>query len=124
MRSSMLSRVLCFSVPLALAACSHDQAPARSASGYQPGMTPASGTVAPSLAAASDATAPAAFPAPNGLNDGQIAGIVRAVNVAEINQAKLAVNKAHDASVKNFAEMMIAQHGQAVRNVDELDSRL
>jgi putative membrane protein len=58
------------------------------------------------------------------LNDGQIAAVVRSINVAEIDQAKIAVGKAQDPSVKHFAETMIAQHGQAVKDVDDLDTKL
>lgn len=134
MRSFMIQKTLVLSLPLALVGCSHDR-PARAPSGYEPGMTPASGTSTPAStrAGTTPATTPAATTqtqaspsasANQGLTDGQIAAIVRACNVAEIDQAKIAVGKARDAGVKHFAETMIAQHGQAVKDVDELDTRL
>ncbi len=127
MRSFSLRQVLVFSLPLALAACSHEQQ-TRAPSGYEPTMTPASGTQTPASTPATSTPSVAAdgqTAATNqGLSDGQIAAIVRAVNVAEIDEAKIAVGKAQDPGVKHFAEMMIAQHGQAVKDVDELDTRL
>lgn len=129
MRSFSISQLLVFSLPLVVfVACSHEAEPARSASGYEAGMRPASGTMAPASTPAPSTPAvdstTANANANKGLTDGQIAAVIRAANVAEIDQAKLAVGKARDAGVKHFAEMMIAQHGQAVRNVDELDTRL
>jgi putative membrane protein len=128
MRSFTISQVLVFSLPLALVACSHenDQRSARAPSGYEAGMTPASGTMTPASTPSTSTTTPSSPSASSdqGLTDGQIAAVVRASNVAEIDQAKIAVGKARDAGVKHFAEMMIAQHGQAVKDVDELDTRL
>jgi len=126
MQSFSISHVLIFSLPLAVfVACSHEQ-PAQSPSGYEPGMTPASGTTTPARTPATSTPNPASDSASSnqGLTDGQIAAVVRASNVAEIDQGKIAVGRARDAGVKHFAEMMIAQHGQAVKDVDELDTRL
>ncbi|MES1173075.1 MAG: DUF4142 domain-containing protein [Myxococcales bacterium] len=47
------------------------------------------------------------------LSDEQIAAITEAANSAEIAQAKLAQAKSKDASVKQFAAMMISHHGEA-----------
>jgi len=58
------------------------------------------------------------------LDDAQIASVLRAANAAEVDQAKMAVGKAQDPAVKNFAQTMIADHGQAVKDIDALDSRL
>ncbi len=132
MRSFTISQVLVFSLPLALFACSHesDQRSAQAPSGYEAGMTPASGTTTTTASTpvtpATSTSTPASPTASStqGLTDGQIAAVVRASNMAEIDQAKIAVGKARDAGVKHFAETMIAQHGQAVKDVDELDTRL
>jgi putative membrane protein len=58
------------------------------------------------------------------LDDAQITTVLRAVNVAEIDQARTAVGKVRDPQVKEFAEMMIAQHGQAVKDIDALNTKL
>ncbi|HTQ04144.1 MAG TPA: DUF4142 domain-containing protein [Polyangiaceae bacterium] len=126
MRSPILSQAFVLSLPLALvlAACSHEEQ-ARSPSGYEATMTPASGTSMPASTPASGSAADATrTDASQGLSDGQIAAIVRAANIAEIDEGKIAALKAHDPAVKHFAEMMIAQHGQAVRDVDDLDTQL
>jgi putative membrane protein len=130
MRNPILSSLLILCVPTALAACSHER-PARSASGYESGMTPASGTSAPASTTVMPAdhastSAPGTLGAEpsEALNDGQVSAVVRAINVGEIDQAKIAVNKAMDPNVKHFAETMIAQHAQAVKDLDELDTRL
>jgi putative membrane protein len=116
MLNSKLPLTLIVSASLGALACGSDR-PARSASGYEPQMTPA---------ARSAPSAPNRLgsEASERLDDAQIVTILRAVNVAEVDQAKIAVGKAREASVKRFAETMIAHHGQAVREIDELDARL
>jgi putative membrane protein len=47
------------------------------------------------------------------LSEGQIAMVTDAANSAEIEQGKLAQNKAKAASVKKFAAMMVKHHGEA-----------
>jgi putative membrane protein len=124
MQSFSIPQILIFSLPLGVfVACSHEP-PAQAPSGYEASMTPASGTTTSAVAPATSTATPDSPNAKEGLTDGQIAAVVRASNVAEIDQAKIAVGKARDAGVKHFAEMMIAEHGQAVKNVDELDTRL
>jgi putative membrane protein len=133
MRKPILSSILVLGASVAIAACSHER-PAQSASGYEPGMTPASrtnetspnatSTTTPGYRAAPSAPGTLGSESSEALNDAQIATVVRAINVSEIDQAKIAVNKATDPAVKHFAESMIAQHGQAVRDVDELDAKL
>lgn len=135
MRKPVLSSTTVLCLSLAVAACSHDR-PAQSASGYESGMTPASGnTTTGNTTTSAPTTTPASRAAPSApgalgaeaneaLNDGQIAAVVRAINVAEIDQAKIAVGKAKDPAVKHFAETMIAHHSQAVKDVDELDAHL
>jgi putative membrane protein len=88
------------------------------------GTTTGASTTTPADRASPSAPGQLGAEANEALNDGQIAAVVRAINVAEIDQAKLAVGKAKDASVKHFAETMIAQHSQAVKDVDELDAHL
>lgn len=85
------------------------------------GMTPASGTAAPS-----EQTSPTASAAPqqNPLNDGQIAAITEAANNAEIEQAKVAQDKCKDPRVKKFAAMMITDHTKAKQKQADLVSRL
>jgi putative membrane protein len=117
MHNSKLALTLTVSLSLGSFACSSDR-PARSASsGYEPAMTPAARS-APS------APNQLGSEASERLDDAQIITVLRAVNVAEVDQAKIAVGKAREASVKRFAETMIAHHGQAVREIDELDARL
>jgi putative membrane protein len=136
MRKPIVSSTLVLCTSIAVAACSHER-PAQSASGYEPGMAPASGNTTATTTAPTTAptTTPAARSAPSApgqlgseqseaLSDGQIAAVVRAINVAEIDQAKIAEGKAKEPSVKHFAETMIAHHAQAVKDVDELDAHL
>ena len=52
-------------------------------------------------------------PAPPQLSENQIAMITDLANSSEIEQAKLAQNKAKSPSVKKFAAMMIKHHGEA-----------
>jgi putative membrane protein len=100
---------------LSFGACSHDEKPAQT--GYEEAMTPAAHS-APSAPGTlgSEAT--------ESLSDPQITTILRAVNVSEVDQARTAVGKVHDEEAKKFAEMMIAQHGQAVKDIDGLNTKL
>jgi putative membrane protein len=116
MRTSKLTFYSLLVLPLTVAACSHEGRPART-TGYEPGMTPASRS-APS------APDRLGNEPSEKLDDAQIASVLRAANAAEVDQAKVAVGKASDPAVKNFAQTMIADHGQAVKDIDELDSRL
>lgn len=56
--------------------------------------------------------APATAPAPM-FSDAQIASITDAVNAGEVDQGKLALTKATDARVKQFAQMMVTHHTEA-----------
>ncbi len=115
MISHKFGRLLAFALAVGAWACSHDERPA--ASGNEAAVTPA----------ASDAPsgpAPAATESSEQLDDAQVTTIVRAVNVAEVDQARTASGKLKDESVKKFAQMMMAQHGQAVKNLDELNTKL
>jgi putative membrane protein len=111
--------------PLALLGCGRDK-PAESApttsheDGPEAGMTPASGDVSEERAAAASGLGANSV---ESLNDAQVAAIAGALNKSEVEQAKIAVDKAKNDSVKRFAETMIAHHGQAVKDVDEFETR-
>jgi len=47
------------------------------------------------------------------LTDDQILYILHAANLGEVDQARVAQKKAHDARVKRFAAMMVKDHGDA-----------
>jgi putative membrane protein len=57
---------------------------------------------------------------PAALNDGEIVAIAMAANNAEIEQGKLAREKASDARVRDFAAMMVDHHGDAQRDQQRL----
>jgi len=96
-------------------ACSHDEKPAQT--GYEESMSPA---------ARSAPSAPGTLGTESSerLSDPQITTVLRAVNVAEVDQARTAVGKVQNDEVKKFAEMMIAQHGQSVKDIDALNTKL
>lgn len=54
------------------------------------------------------------------LNDGQIAAITASANGGEIEQAKLARTKSKNPKVLQFANMMIAHHGDAQKKQEKL----
>jgi putative membrane protein len=58
------------------------------------------------------------------LTDPQIAAITDAANKGEIEQAKLAVRKAKDPQVKQYAQMMIDQHGAEQKKEQQLATTL
>jgi putative membrane protein len=60
-------------------------------------------------------------PAPSaGLDDGQIVAITAAANTAEIEQGRLAQEKAHDPRVRDFGAMMVDHHGEARQDQQKL----
>lgn len=82
-----------------------------------PQAMPAPSSVAPSPAttttsASNDKAAP--------LTDQQIAAITKDANSAEIDQAKLAEQKAKDPRVKSFAAMMVKHHTEAENKQTQL----
>lgn len=115
MKPSSISPVLGLVLPLCVAACSHNEKEANT--GPDPNTIPA---------AHASPSAPGVIGSESSeqLTDPQIVTIVRAVNVAEVDQARTAMGKLSNEQVKKFAEMMIAQHGQAVKNIDALDDKL
>jgi putative membrane protein len=77
---------------------------------------PAPPPAAPAAQSAETASAAPTTPEPpkaEPLTDEQIVKITEAVNLAEIDQAKLAQKKSKNAKVKKFAAQMIAEHNQA-----------
>ena len=50
---------------------------------------------------------------PMSLTDDQILYVLHAANLAEMDQARVAQNKAQNARVKRFASMMLKEHGEA-----------
>jgi putative membrane protein len=54
------------------------------------------------------------------LSDPQIALITESVNSAEVEQARLAQERAQDARVRQFASMMVEHHGQALKKQSKL----
>jgi len=64
---------------------------------------------------------PPPIPAPDTpLSDGQLIGILNALNAGEIEQAQLAKSKAKDGRVKQFAAQMISHHGDSQRQTAQL----
>lgn len=128
-QSRRLVVVMSLSLPLALGACGHDReasSPDHAAeAGPSQGLTPASGAL-PSGPGQPANTEPAAPADEHGdrLTDQQIVAVAAAVNAAEVDQAKIAVGRAKKKAVKEFAQMMIAHHGKAVKDVNELSTRL
>lgn len=59
---------------------------------------------------AAGSTQTASATAQNGMNEGQIAEVVKTVNEAEIDAAKVAQSKASNKAVKEFAKSMIDEH--------------
>jgi putative membrane protein len=55
------------------------------------------------------------------LSDPQIVAIADSVNKGEVEQAKLAVRKAKDAQVKQFAQMMVTDHEGAMNKTKQLN---
>ncbi|HET8933256.1 MAG TPA: DUF4142 domain-containing protein [Polyangiales bacterium] len=57
------------------------------------------------------------------LSDNQILGIMATVDAGEIEQARLAVQKANDSRVKQFATHMIEQHSDSTQKIQALASQ-
>jgi putative membrane protein len=62
-------------------------------------------------------------PAPPPLSDGEIAAISKAANDGEIEMAKIAKTRAKDKRVKEFANMMVKDHGDANKRESALVKR-
>ncbi|HET8934958.1 MAG TPA: DUF4142 domain-containing protein [Polyangiales bacterium] len=86
----------------------------------QPALNPAAAPAEEPVAAVAPAPA---IPAPDvALSDGQVVGIVQAINAGEIDQAQLAKSKAKDARVKKFADHMITQHTDSQKQLGKMQS--
>jgi putative membrane protein len=107
-------------VAAAALGCSRGE-PARSSNDAQPapGMTPASGLVV----AKRDLSAERAEQRER-LDDAQVIGAARAINALEVDQAKLAIGRARNERVKEFASRLIAEHGRADKELAELERTL
>jgi len=55
------------------------------------------------------------------LDDAQIAATIDAANSAEVEQGRLAREKAKDPRVRDFAAMMVDHHGEALRDREKLN---
>jgi putative membrane protein len=78
-----------------------------------------SGSSEPEAAAASEG-GEATPPETGTPTDGQILGILAAIDTGEIKQAQVALTQANDPRVKEFAQHMIEQHSQAKQKGAEL----
>jgi putative membrane protein len=78
-----------------------------------------SGSSEPEAAAASEG-GEATPPESSTPSDGQILGILAAIDTGEIKQAQIALTQATDPRVKEFAQHMIEQHSQAKQKGAEL----
>jgi putative membrane protein len=91
-------------------------------------MAPASGQEAMTPAPMPEEPEPVAAevtpPAPEPLQDPQIAAVTQAAHQAEVEQAKIAQKKAKHARVKKFAAKMIKDHGAAQKKQDKLVKKL
>ncbi len=83
---------LLFALPLALAACAHNRGA---------GATAGMGTTGAMAA--------------GNLSDAQIAGVLEAVNLGEVQQAHLAQEKATEPAVRNYADNLRSGHELAAR---------
>lgn len=83
---------LLFAMPLALVACAHNPST---------GATASMGTTGAM--------------AQGSLTDPQIAGVLEAVNLGEVQQAHLAREKATEPDVRSYADMMMTGHEQVAR---------
>lgn len=86
-------------------ACSHDRET----------MTPASRTVG-TTSQPSDSDERA-------LSDAQIAGIMEAANTAEVQQGSIAQQNAQRQEVRDFATMMVKEHGKALEDGQRLSTK-
>lgn len=161
MSHRIVGKMLILSVPLGLWACGHNEQEARSPSGYESQMTPASRSAPyqqqpgyeqqpgyqeqqpgyqeqqPGYQQQEQQQPNYQQPAPESespgttsgarsraLSEAQVATVASAIDRAEVEQARLAVNKADDDAVKDYARLMLAQHGQNLQDVNQLQTRL
>ena len=72
------------------------------------------------------ATTPTATPAatPNGWTDANVVDVITVANQGEIDYSQLGVEKATNPSVKQFAQLMVKDHGTMLDGVKSLASKL
>lgn len=85
--------------------CSHDRET----------MTPASRTLG--------ATEQRSSSGERALSDAQIAGVLEAANMAEIQQGSIAQRKAQRQEVRDFATMMVTDHSKALEDLERLATK-
>lgn len=140
MKYARAFEALSLALPLTLAQCSKNEEsrPAGTAESNTAEYSPATAEMPasepePAMAPASGTTEQPTdtIPSPQAMNpetqtltDAQIAAITDAANGAEVDQAKLALQKSKNARVKKFAQMMIDEHGKAQLDQAKLVSKL
>ena len=70
------------------------------------------------------ATTPTATPTDGGWTDANVVDVITVANQGEIDYSQLGVEKATNASVKQFAQMMVKDHGTMLDAVKSLATRL
>lgn len=70
------------------------------------------------------ATTPTATPTDGGWTDANVVDVITVANQGEIDYSQLGVEKATNASVKQFAQMMVKDHGTMLDAVKSLASKL
>jgi len=116
----------------ALLHCGRDKTPAPAAAAPAAQPTTAAATPTPPkdehmTPASGKAEQPTPAPAPAAaetMTDEQIFKIIDQASASEIDEAKLAQTKAKSPKVKNFASMMITQHGKARAKASKLATKL
>ena len=145
MRTVRGFEVVMLAVPFALLACASDKRPEPSApsnTATYEGPTPAAPNTTPPVETGEmqpafgienresgpeserpQGAAPEAIKAPT-LTDEQIAAVTDAAHGAEIDAAKLAVQKTKDARVRKFAQMLVDDHKKAKQEQSKVVTRL
>jgi putative membrane protein len=63
-------------------------------------------------------------PNPNALSEGEVAGVVSALNTGEIQQGTLASDRAASSAVRDYAQMMVTEHTAAEQRMTALLGQL
>jgi len=88
--------------------------------------SPRNDTTADTLATTPPATAttPATGDVAGGWTDANVVDVLTVANQGEVDYSQLGVDKATNASVKEFAQMMVKDHGAMLTSVKDLSARL
>ena len=78
----------------------------------------------PPATAATPAATPAAGDVTNGWSDANVVDVITVANQGEIDYSQLGVDKATNPSVKQFAQMMVKDHGAMLDGVKSLSAKL